>query len=126
MVEKHHIQQSVGKDRKIERTSTEVSKTQLTEIIPSMPNLYRCYLMCKDNVFGQKINYSIYLKVFPCPNIIHRQRKITREYRVSIETLFEALENFDQCLEPLQDLDFVIKEVIADFQDTWDTGTLTG
>ncbi|KAK3213328.1 hypothetical protein Dsin_018034 [Dipteronia sinensis] len=92
--EKHQIRQSIGKDGKIERTSTEVSKTQLTKIISLMSNLYRSYLMYRDSVFGQKINYSTYLKVFPSLDIIPRQRKMTMEYRVYIETFLEALENF--------------------------------
>ncbi|KAK0596868.1 hypothetical protein LWI29_019780 [Acer saccharum] len=56
--------QSIGEDGEIERTSTEVSELHNTRRRLTGIDLYRSFLMYRNGIFGQEVNYGEYLQGF--------------------------------------------------------------
>ncbi|KDP22149.1 hypothetical protein JCGZ_25980 [Jatropha curcas] len=88
-----------------------------------MHELYNQYINSK---FGEHIEYSAYLDIFPQPQKIPRKLKLTRQYREYMENLLEYLIYFFQRTEPLQDLDRIFSKVTAEFEEQWEHDQVQG
>ncbi|BBN09520.1 splicing factor 3A subunit 3 [Marchantia polymorpha subsp. ruderalis] len=85
--------------------------------------LYNSYLNSK---FGHSIEYSAYLEEFSQTHKITRNHKLSKQYREYISHLTEYLRSFFQRTQPLQDLDKIFAKVEADFEPSWEAGTVDG
>ncbi|KAL5989342.1 hypothetical protein ACLOJK_010232 [Asimina triloba] len=79
-----------------------------------------------NSKFGQPIEYSAYLDVFPQTHDIPRNLKITRQYGDYLEHLLEYLISFFMRTEPLQDLDRIFQKVETEFEEQWTDGNVVG
>ncbi|XP_058095942.1 splicing factor SF3a60 homolog [Magnolia sinica] len=88
-----------------------------------MHELFNEYINSK---FGENIEYSAYLDVFPQTHKIPRNLKMTRKYRDYLEHFLEYLISFFMRTEPLQDLDRIFQKVETEFEELWADGKVLG
>ncbi|EEF48955.1 splicing factor 3a, putative [Ricinus communis] len=88
-----------------------------------MHELYNQYINSK---FGEPIEYSAYLDIFPQLHNIPRKLKLNRQYMEYMENLLQYLISFFQRTEPLQDLDRIFSKVVSEFEEQWEIGKLQG
>ncbi|XP_020527853.1 splicing factor SF3a60 homolog isoform X2 [Amborella trichopoda] len=88
-----------------------------------MHGLYNEYINSK---FGEKIEYSAYLDVFPQTHKIPLNLKLTRQYREYLDHVLDYLTSFFQRTEPLQDVDRIFSKVEAEFEERWADGNVHG
>ncbi|KAK1358527.1 Splicing factor 3A subunit 3 [Heracleum sosnowskyi] len=81
--------------------------------------LYNDYINSK---FGEPIEYSAYLEVFPQVHKISRRLKLTRQYNEYLSKLLEYLISFFQRTEPLQDLERLFSKVKTELEEQWASG----
>ncbi|WOH06674.1 hypothetical protein DCAR_0626102 [Daucus carota subsp. sativus] len=85
--------------------------------------LYNDYINSK---FGEPIEYSAYLQVFPQTQKIPRKLKLTRQYKEYLSKLLEYLISFFERTEPLQDLERIFSKVSTELEEQWATGMVQG
>ncbi|XP_077229123.1 splicing factor-like protein [Tasmannia lanceolata] len=88
-----------------------------------MHELYNEYVNSK---FGEQIEYSAFLDVFPQTHKIPRNLKMTSQYKDYLEHLLEYLISYFQRTEPLQDLDRIFLKVETEFEELWVDGMVHG
>ena len=76
--------------------------------------LYNDYINSK---FGEPVEYSAYLEVFPQARKIPRKWKLTRQYKEYLSKLLEYLVGFFQRTEPLQDLETIFSKVKTELEE---------
>ncbi|KAK1366477.1 Splicing factor 3A subunit 3 [Heracleum sosnowskyi] len=85
--------------------------------------LYNDYINSK---FGEPIEYSAYLQVFPEAQKIPRKLKLTRQYKEYLSKLLEYLISFFERTEPLQDLERIFSKVKTELEEQWASGVVQG
>ncbi|XP_050223582.1 splicing factor SF3a60 homolog [Mercurialis annua] len=88
-----------------------------------MHELYNQYINSK---FGEPIEYSAYLDIFPEPHNIPIKLKFNRQYREYMENLLQYLIYCFERTEPLQDLDRILSKVADEFDNEWENGKVLG
>lgn len=76
--------------------------------------------------FGEKVEYSAYLDIFPQFNTISRKMKFTRQYMEYMGKLLEYLVYFFERTEPLKDLERIFVKLTSEFEEQWTSGKLQG
>ncbi|WOH13325.1 hypothetical protein DCAR_0832834 [Daucus carota subsp. sativus] len=82
-------------------------------------DLHQLYNDYMNSKFGEPLEYSAYLQVFPQAGKIPRKLKLTRQYKEYLSKVLEYLIGFFQRTEPLQDLETIFSKVKTELEEPW-------